>query len=430
MGLITREQLDECAKISEQVSSAGLPKSVNQVLIEKRYLTQRQLNAVLQSLGKALGEIGPYEVLSKLGEGGMGAVYKVRHKTTGKLLALKTLRRDLARDREYLERFQREVKNTMALSHPNIVGAADAGSDKGMPWFAMEFVEGESVERMIERKGRIEERESARLVIQIAAALPYAAERHIVHRDIKPANIMVTPDGVAKLCDLGIAKSMEAGSTLTQTGSAVGSPYYISPEQAKGEKQLDVRSDIYSLGVTLFRMVTGKVPFEAENAHAVVMKRLTDNPPPPRAFAPELTMRMDSVILKMLMRDPAHRYQTPAEVAADLAPVAEGSSESSKAISLPHLKKPVARTTQRHHRPVIQKKSPLPLIVGGAIGLIVVILLATVLPGLLKTKPPTVARPVVRVPPKDPPQPPKEIERQPVKPPAPLPILVGAVIDP
>lgn len=372
LNLITQAQLDECIKIAQQVSSAGLPKTVNQVLVEKNYITQGQINGVLQSLGKSLAEIGAYDVLSKLGEGGMGAVYKVRSKTTSKVFALKTLKRDLAKDQEYLDRFQREVRNTFALAHPNIVSAVDAGVDKGIHYYVMEFVEGESLEDRIEREEKLSEQDSANIVIQVAGALSLANSHHIVHRDIKPANIMLSKDGSSKLCDLGIAKSTESGMTLTQTGFAVGSPHYISPEQARGDKAMDIRSDIYALGITLFQMVTGKLPFDADNPHAVVTKRLNENPPHPRKFLPTLSNRMSTVILKMIMRDPASRYQTPDEVISALVPIAKGlpDIDSTPHMAPPPSRKPAGTVTgrSRERERAIEKPKSKAMVVGIGIG--------------------------------------------------------------
>lgn len=369
--MITPEQLEECVVIAHQVSSAGLKKDVYDVLVEKGYISRKILNAIFVSIGKALAEIGHYEILSRLGEGGMGTVYKVRHKTNGQIYALKTLKRDLARDREHLERFMREIRNSFALSHPNIIRAADMGVDKETHFYVMEYIEGESLESLMKKRKRLGEEESARIIAPIAEALAFANSRGIVHRDIKPANVLISKEGIVKLCDMGIAKSVGTDVTLTQTGTAVGSPHYISPEQVTGTKDLDIRSDIYSLGVTLYYMVTGKLPFDDPNPHTLISMRLTEDPPHPSTCAPDLSPEMGTLIMRMMARDLRFRIRTPEEVASRLTAIAKGIKSPPRETTPKHIK-----TTRNNARsPVARRYIPLGLAAAGVIVLVAMLLM-------------------------------------------------------
>ncbi|MCO5164990.1 MAG: serine/threonine protein kinase [Planctomycetes bacterium] len=257
-----------------------------------------------------------YELLLKLGAGAMGAVLKARKRDTGEVVALKILKPELAGDREYVERFLREAKAVARLNHPNIIRAIQTGKSGEYYFFAMEFIEGQTVSDLIKAKGKLPERFALMVTRCIASALAHAWQHQIIHRDIKPDNIMVTKDGGVKLTDLGLARTAKQESTLTITGVVMGSPAYISPEQATGEKNLDSRSDIYSLGAALFHMLTGKVPYDGETPLHVMLKHMNDPLPDAKKHVPQVAEATRQLIFKMMAKRPEGRFQTAVEAEA------------------------------------------------------------------------------------------------------------------
>lgn len=255
-----------------------------------------------------------YELLLKLGQGAMGAVLKARKRDTGEVVALKILKPELAGDREYVERFLREAKAVARMSHPNVIRAVQAGRSGEYYYFAMEFIEGQTVSELIKAKGALPERFALMVTRCVAGALAHAWEHQIVHRDIKPDNVMITKGGVVKLTDLGLARSAGQDSTLTITGVVMGSPAYISPEQATGEKNLDSRSDIYSLGAALYHMLSGQVPYSGETPLHVMLKHMNDPLPDVRKAVPQVSEATRQLVFKMMAKRPEGRFQTPQEV--------------------------------------------------------------------------------------------------------------------
>ncbi|MBN2713647.1 MAG: serine/threonine protein kinase [Planctomycetes bacterium] len=264
-----------------------------------------------------------YEILQKLGQGGMGAVYMARQKSMDRVVALKILPRALARRADFKERFFREAKAAGKLNHQNIVTAIDANESNGYCYIAMEYVEGETVAAKIKRVGKLSETECISIAKQIASALAHAWSANIVHRDVKPENFLYTNDGVAKLCDLGIAKApSDAG--LTQEGTALGTPRYIAPEQARGLPDIDFRSDIYSLGASMFHMVAGEPPFDGPTAAAIMIQHINEPLPPLRDYNPEASDYLAAVIEKMMAKAPEKRYQDSESLMQDLSSVNAG----------------------------------------------------------------------------------------------------------
>ncbi|MBI3725281.1 serine/threonine protein kinase [bacterium] len=260
-----------------------------------------------------------YEILAELGKGAMGVVYKARHIATNRLTALKILPLKLARDSHYLERFKREAIAAMALRHENVVTAYDFGGSEEYYYLALEFVEGETLEKRLEREGRIPEVEALIAVRQVSLALEEASKRGIIHRDVKPDNIMITREGVAKLCDFGIVKLLDRDEgAVTVAGTTVGTPFYIAPEQARGEDDLDTRSDIYALGITLFHLVTGSVPFTGNSQGAILVRHILEEIPDPRTFRPEITAACSEIVKRMTRKRREDRYTTPGELIADI----------------------------------------------------------------------------------------------------------------
>ncbi len=265
-----------------------------------------------------------YEIIAKIGQGGMGAVYKAKQLSMDRIVAMKILLPSLARDVDFVHRFLREARAAGRLQHPNIVTGIDVGESNGYYYFAMEYVEGRTVSDLLDTSGKLDEKEAFRIASHMASALQQAHQRGLVHRDIKPENIMVTGNGTAKLMDLGLAKSVNEDVKVTAAGMAVGTPHYVSPEQARGEDDLDIRSDIYSLGATLYHMVTGSVPFDGKSGAVIMTKHLTDALEPPHHRDPDVSAGVSKVIQKMMGKEPEQRYQTPEELAEDINRVMAG----------------------------------------------------------------------------------------------------------
>lgn len=264
------------------------------------------------------GRLGPWRLLKKLGEGGMGTVYLAEGDAGGQA-AVKVLPKQQA-DSDALHRFRREARAAVRLRHPNLVRGWDAGEDRGHPYFVMEYCDGESLEKRLRRDKAVPWGEALRIAIPVARALEYVHGRGLVHRDVKPSNIMVTKAGVPKLLDLGIAKDLAGGeaSFVTRTGAVLGTPQYLSPEQARGEREVDGRSDVFSLGATLYHLVTGRPPFSATTLVEVVAQHLNAEIPDPRTVKPDLPEPVALLLGKMLAKSPANRHGSAAELAGDL----------------------------------------------------------------------------------------------------------------
>ena len=248
-----------------------------------------------------------YEIVERLGQGGMGTVYKARDKILDRWVAVKILAPFLAANQSYVDRFFTEARTMGKLKHPHIVQAYDAGEAGEHKFFLMEFVDGPSLDKAIHKNGKLRERSALKIVRDIGHALDYSWRRGILHRDVKPQNIMLKGRKIPKLCDLGLSKDIESDLSFTVTGSINCSPPYASPEQAQGVKDLDCRSDTYSLGVTFFQMVTGKLPFEGEAPGSFLIQHVTKRPPDPRALNENLSQRAARLILRMLEKDPDNR---------------------------------------------------------------------------------------------------------------------------
>ncbi len=269
--------------------------------------------------------LGKYRVGRKLGEGATATVYEAVH-PDGAKVALKVLNEESARDQEFLARFKREAELAQKVDHPHIVGVRGFGFDQGKFFLAMELVEGHSFEDEIERKRKVAWREASRWVLEVASALEAVTARGIIHRDIKPANIMLAGGTVAKLADLGFGKQIEgsgAWEQLTMSGVAMGSPAYMPPEQVMDAKQADHRSDLYSLGATLYHAVTGRLPFDGRSSQEVMEKVLKSEAPPPRTHVPDLPEGLDAFIRWAMSKDKQKRPQSAEEFSRELRAVIE-----------------------------------------------------------------------------------------------------------
>ncbi len=267
--------------------------------------------------------VGRYEVLERVAAGGMGIVYKARHPELGRVFAVKVLTARVASSEEALARFQREAKIAARLDHPNIVRVYDAGSDEGAPFLVMDFVDGPSLERLIKDEGGVGVRKAAQVARAVALALQHAHEHGVVHRDVKPDNVLIARDtGEPKITDFGIVKDLagdEEDRKLTQTGFTLGSPCYMSPEQAAGRHDMvGPRSDVYSLAATLYQMLTGQPPFDGDSIHAIMLKVVRDDAVPVRKHNPQVPPDLESICMKALEKDPDRRYATARDLADDL----------------------------------------------------------------------------------------------------------------
>jgi len=385
-GLITGEQAREAFEVMAKMAELGVPEDLGRVLVKKGFISEAQLKELEARVSpQQPTTIGGFEIISRLGRGGMGAVYKARQVSLDRIVALKVLPPVLARDKAFIERFFREARAVAKLNHPNIVQGIDVGVAEKYYYFAMEYVDGEPVQHILAREGPMAEKRALDIVLQVAQAMHHAHRHDMIHRDIKPDNIMVTAGGVAKLCDLGLAKSLVGDSAVTQAGLAVGTPHYISPEQARGESDVDIRADIYSLGASLYHMVVGRTPYSGSSAAVVMTKHLNDDVPNPRDVRPELSMGLVRLIEKMMAKERRDRYQTPEELIRDVNLVVSGKSPAALRLGAgrsavrgvtgaPGAARARAfgrRTSTKPVEPVPARKGPALLIAGGA-GLLLV----------------------------------------------------------
>jgi len=279
-----------------------------------------------------------YRILELLGSGGMGRVFKAEHRLMERLVALKVINRNFMDNPAAVERFRREVKTAARLSHPNIVAAFDAEQVQDCHFLVMEFVEGQSLDRFVQQRGRLPVAEACDYIRQAALGLQHAWERGMVHRDIKPQNLMRTPDGRIKVLDFGLARFLaegKSGSGLTQFGVVMGTPDYIAPEQAHDSRAADTRSDIYSLGCTFYYLLTGRVPFPEGSMLQKLMAHVEKAPTPLVRLRSDVPPAVAGIVERMMAKDPARRYQTPAEVARELGDVPIAAPEAPTAEYVP-----------------------------------------------------------------------------------------------
>jgi serine/threonine protein kinase len=302
------------------------PKALARELMQRGWLTPYQANQLLQGRGQGL-VLGSYTLLERLGEGGMGQVFKARNWKLGKVVALKLIRKERLGNADATKRFQREIRAVAALSHPNIVLAYDADEIGGTHLLVMEFVEGATdLARLVKKNGPLPTPQACDYIRQAALGLQQVYERGLVHRDIKPHNLLLAADGkTVKILDMGLARLNHPSSdddkstTVTKEGTVMGTPDYIAPEQALESHTVDIRADLYSLGCTFYLLLTGRVPFPGGSLGAKLLRHQMDEPTPVEQLRPEVPPGVAAVVRKLMAKKPDDRYQTPAEVAAALA---------------------------------------------------------------------------------------------------------------
>jgi serine/threonine protein kinase len=325
--LATPEEVAECLNEQKRLAVEKLGKTLAGLLVERGVVTERQLGRVVDSLEeiRPKHQIPGYRLISRLGAGAMATVFKAEQLSLHRPVAIKVLHKRYSENPEYVERFYKEGQAAAKLNHPNIVQAIDVGEAGGFHYFVMEYVEGHTLFDEL-AKGRVfPESEALRTVLQIARALAHAHERGLIHRDVKPKNIMITTEGVAKLADMGLARlAADQQAAQAEAGRAFGTPYYIAPEQIRGEVDIDFRADIYSLGATLYHLVTGRVPFEAPTPAAVMHKHLKEQLTPPDHINASLSVGIGEVVETMMARDRQDRYASTKDLLVDLEAVARG----------------------------------------------------------------------------------------------------------
>jgi serine/threonine-protein kinase len=319
-GLITREEAQQCR------TTGGSSEPLLRRLVRFNFLTPNQAQRVTHELKLFLGQQIPgYQLLDKLGEGAMGIVFKGRQLSMNRLVAIKVLQPRLASNPRDLERFLYEAQVAAKLSHNNVVQAIDAGSAGKLHYFVMEYVEGTTINKLIEGGKIYSEREALEIMMQMAQALDHAHRRGLVHRDIKPANIIITPENVAKLADLGLAKQ-QSGDAFAEEDKGVirGTPFYIAPEQIQRAQDIDIRADIYSLGATLYHMVTGQPPFSAKSIRALFEAHLKRKLVPPDHLNTALSGGLGEMVEFMMAKNKGERYPSPKELIRDLECLLDG----------------------------------------------------------------------------------------------------------
>ncbi len=319
-----------------------------------------------------VGELiaGRFELVEVVGSGGMASVYRAYDRLLERPVAVKILHGHYLSDEEAVERFQREARSAAQLAHPNIVTVIDRGEDDGRPYIVFEYVEGENLKQLVQREGALPVGTVIDLGIQIAQALEAAHERGVVHRDIKPQNVLLAEEGRVKVTDFGIARS-RGTEGLTLTGTIMGTSDYIAPEQAKGEPSGEA-SDVYSLGVVLFELLTGKVPYEAESPVATAMRHVHDPIPSVRSVRPEVPARLDACVRRALAKEPRDRFASMSDLIAELEACRRGdvplAHDSAATVIVPPVARQKPHRARRAFRGVVITLIAVAVVVAAAVG--------------------------------------------------------------
>jgi serine/threonine-protein kinase len=349
-GLLSAAQSADCRRIASTLAEVQADLPVDEITVRKGWLTAPQVAEIRRALARM--RVGRYEVIGRIGEGAAGVVWKARDTKLDRVVALKVLSQRAAAVPAFRERFLREARIAVTLNDVNIVRGLDYGEADGYQFFAMEFVDGENAEQRLARMARIGEKDALSMALDVVRALQHAQKFKIVHRDIKPGNLLITQGGRVKLGDLGLAKPMIAEKELLAgDGSTAGTPFYMSPEQIRDPDSVDWRSDVYSLGATLYHLMTGSAPFRPDAKQSVLQKHVHERPKNPREIVLELSDGASAVVLKMMQKDPAERFNSLEDLAADLESVIAGRPPfHTNAVA------PEVATAERHARQAVARK--------------------------------------------------------------------------
>jgi serine/threonine protein kinase len=334
-GLATPQEIEACkahrAKLASSSSNKDEPaRSLLDIMVDAKVLTKNQSLRLVKEAGPEgikKFEVPGYQILSRIGKGSMGIVYKAKQASVDRIVAVKVLLDALAKNKEFIKRFEREAKIAAKLAHNNIVNAIDAGQVDGHHYFVMEYVEGATIKDELEQGKVFDEKVAIRVILAVAEALKHAHQRGLIHRDIKPENVILCRDGNVKLADLGLARlTADEKWAMAEAGMAIGTPYYISPEQVRGQVDVDIRGDIYSLGATLYHMATGQVPYSGDTPSEVMRKHVDKNVAlvPPDHVNTRLSSGLGMVVETMLAKNRDNRYPTPDDLILDLKCLLQG----------------------------------------------------------------------------------------------------------
>jgi serine/threonine-protein kinase len=387
-GLCTNDELRHCIEEAE-ARQATNPALLRDLLVERGYLTRTQAHRVVNSIKEARGptaahQIPGYVILGKLGAGAMAVVYKARQLSLDRIVAIKVLPKRFTENKEYVERFYKEGKAAGKLNHANIVQAVDVGEAGGYHYFVMEYVEGKTLYDDLAAGKVYGEKEALDVIIQVAEALRHAHSVGLIHRDVKPKNIMINKEGIVKLADMGLARqTTDFEAAKMEKGKAYGTPYYISPEQIRGEMDVDGRADIYGLGATFYHLVTGRVPFMADDPAEVMRKHLKEQLVPPDHINTSLSAGISEVIEVMMAKNKKDRYSSVEELLIDLKAVRAGEAplRAHKRMNMSDLEKleegePVEEETEAVDlEQSVTRYKTFVLILGAAVGFLVLVVL-------------------------------------------------------
>lgn len=320
-GLVTQQEVEQSRILQDRYARRNDYSSLIDVLIDQRALTRSQALRLVQEMKDSarVGAIPGYRFLAKLGEGSMGVVYKARQESLKRIVAVKILSRRLARNKEYIGRFQHEAQLGAGLVSAHIPQIHEQGVSAGQHYLVMEYVEGVSVRHLLNSGKEFREMEALNVGVQAVEALAHLHAHDIVHRDVKPDNLVLTKEGVVKLMDLGLARSTQDRQRIElEDGNAIGTPLYISPEQIHGRSNVDGRSDLYSLGASLYHMMTGTPPFRSDDSVEILQAHLKTRPTPPKSIRSRISDESNRLILRLMSKDPARRYASARELHAEM----------------------------------------------------------------------------------------------------------------
>jgi len=315
--LASEEQVQDCLAEATALRESGRPRRFIDILLHRGILEKSQVKAVLnayhqtQRIQQLNATVSGYQFLRDIGHGTAGTVYQARQLSIGREVAIKVLDEELASNPGFIRNFHREAKSAARLNHPNVIQAIDVGEAGGYHYFVMEYVDGESLQSILKRQRRLDEARVLHAGAQMASALQHAYQHGLIHRDVKPGNILLNSQGSAKLCDLGLARPTVSEHTTTSGGISAGTPAYMSPEQALGRRDLDFRTDLFSLGATLYHLVTGVIPFKADNLPDLLQRIIHTEPVPPFQRCPAISQGTNDVICSLMAKEREDRPGSP-----------------------------------------------------------------------------------------------------------------------